>query len=215
MPLFLYRFFGEYMKVRISISLMMIVLCFAFMSCGTTSSVRRVDADTQIDLSGYWNDTDVRIVCETLIDDCLDSPRIAQIAAEKRDLPVIIVGAFRNQSDEHLDTSIIGKRMEIAIINSGLAEFVASIDERDAIRDERADQLTWAEDGTAAEFANETAADFYLSGSVKTIVDQADNKMVRTYFVYAELTDIESNRVIWIGENDDIKKIITNARLKF
>jgi hypothetical protein len=38
--------------------------------------------------------------------------------------------------------------------------------------------------------------------------------MVRTYFVYAELTDIESNRVIWIGENDDIKKIITNARLK-
>ena len=44
-------------------------------SCGTTK-VSRVDSNTQIDLSGYWNDTDLRTVCETLIEDCLSSTRI-------------------------------------------------------------------------------------------------------------------------------------------
>jgi uncharacterized protein (TIGR02722 family) len=200
------------MKVRIS--LLFLAVCLVFMSCGTTS-VRRVDSDTQIDLSGYWNDTDVRIVCETLIEDCLDSPRIAQAAAEKRGLPVIIVGSFRNESDEHIDTSIISRRMEMAVLNSGRADFVASSSERGELRTEREEQQSWASEETAKALANETGADFMLTGSVRTIVDQAGNQAVRTYFVYAELTDIESNRRIWIGENDSIKKVITNPTAKF
>ncbi len=201
------------MKIRFSLLIIAasaVVLLFA--SCGST--VRRVAADTQIDLSGYWNDTDVRIVCEMLIENCLNSPRIAQAAAAKRSLPVIIVGSFRNQSDEHIDTSIISKRMETAILNSGRADFVASSSERGEIRNEREEQQSWASDETAKALANETGADFMLTGSVKTIVDRAGNQMVRTYFVYAELTDIETNRVIWIGENNDIKKVITSAALK-
>lgn len=207
------------MKSRFSVALIVLTVCFSFTSCVSTSSssssVRRVDSDTRIDLSGYWNDTDVRIVCETLINDCLRSPRIAQAAAAKRSLPVIIVGSFRNQSDEHIDTSIISKRMEAAILNSGMADFVASDSERDEIRKERAEQLDWASEETVKEYANETGADFFLTGSVKTIVDRAGNQATRTYFVYAELTDIESNRVIWIGENDSIKKLLTNATVKF
>ncbi len=203
------------MKIRFSLLIAASAVVLLFASCGSTSSsVRRVAADTQIDLSGYWNDTDVRIVCEMLIDNCLNSPRIAQAAAEKRSLPVIIVGSFRNQSDEHIDTSIISKRMETAILNSGRADFVASSSERGEIRNEREEQQSWASDETAKALANETGADFMLTGSVKTIVDRAGNQMVRTYFVYAELTDIETNRVIWIGENNDIKKVITSAALK-
>jgi uncharacterized protein (TIGR02722 family) len=205
------------MKIKFHVVVVMLVIGFVVASCGTTSgsgAVKRVDADTQIDLSGYWNDTDVRIVCETLINDCVSSPRIAQVAAAKRDLPVIIVGSFRNQSDEHIDTSIISRRMEMAILNSGVADFVASDSERDEIRNERAEQQDWASDETVKEYANETGADFMLTGSVRTIVDRAGNQSVRTYFVYAELTEIESNRRIWIGENDSIKKVITSAAAK-
>jgi uncharacterized protein (TIGR02722 family) len=195
--------------------LVFVLLGWSFVSCVSTSSgVQRVDSNEQIDLSGYWNDTDLRKVCETLINDCLDSPRVNQVRDEKGDLPVFIVGSFRNQSDEHIDTSIISKRMEMAILNSGIADFVASDSERDELRTERGEQLSWASEETAAEYANETRADFMLTGSVKTIVDQADGQAVRTYFVYAELTDIESNRRIWIGENDSIKKVITRAKTK-
>jgi hypothetical protein len=154
-------------------------------------------------------------VCSSLIKDCLDSPRIAQVSARKAGLPVIIVGNFRNDSDEHIETEIIALRMETAILNSGRADFVASGSLRDSIRQERQEQQSWASEETVKALANETGADFFLSGTVKTIVDRAGNTATRTYFVYAELTEIESNRKIWIGENSEIKKIIKNpgARL--
>jgi uncharacterized protein (TIGR02722 family) len=206
---------GIGMKVRIALLVMIIMVGIGFSSCGSSSpSIQRVDAEALIDLSGYWNDSDVRIVCETLINDCLDSPRIAQVAAAKGDLPVVIVGSFRNQSDEHIDTSIISRRMEMAILNSGVLDFVASSSERGELREERAEQQSWASDETAKDYANETGADFMLTGSVRTMVDQAGNQSVRTYFVYAELTEIESNRRIWIGENDEIKKVITRPKVK-
>lgn len=201
------------MKVR-SAAYALAASLLVFSGCAS-QSVSRVDSSEQIDLSGYWNDTDVKLVCETLINDCLASPRVEQAAAKKGDLPVIIVGSFRNDSDEHIDTSIITKRMETAILNSGKADFVASRSERSEIRDERTEQQSWANEDTAKALANETGADFILTGSVKTIVDKAGKTAVRTYFVYGELTDIESNRKIWIGENSDIKKVIKTASAKF
>jgi hypothetical protein len=154
-------------------------------------------------------------VCDGLIKDCLDSPRIAQVSARKAGLPVIIVGNFRNDSDEHIETEIIALRMEAAILNSGRADFVASGSLRNDLRQERQEQQSWASEETTKALANETGADFFLSGTVKTIVDRAGNTATRTYFVYAELTEVESTRKIWIGENSEIKKIIKNpgARL--
>jgi len=203
------------MKNRIVCFFMVLSAIALLAGCSSTPTVSRVDASTQTDLSGYWNDTDVRIVCETLINDCLGSARVAQFEKTKGKLPVVIVGSFRNDSDEHIDTSIITKKMETVILNSGKADFVASKTERSEIRDERQEQQGWASEDTAKAVANETGADFMMTGSVKTIVDKAGNTSTRTYFVYAELTNVESNKKVWIGENSSIKKVIKTPSSKF
>ncbi|MDR0377678.1 MAG: penicillin-binding protein activator LpoB [Spirochaetaceae bacterium] len=185
-----------------------LAVCGGFVACASTPKVSRVDADTQTDLSGYWNDTDVRIVCDSLINACLESPRVTQEIAAKGRLPVILIGSFRNQSDEHIDTSIIAKTMEIAIFNSGKADFVAGGDTREELRAERIDQESNASEDTAAALRNETGADFLLTGSVKTIVDRAGKTSTRTYFVSAELSNIETNTRLWMDQNSEIKKII-------
>lgn len=202
------RYGGLYMKKMVFLVVSGFAAILYLAACSSTPEVTRVDSDTQIDLSGYWNDTDVRIVCESLIRESLASPRVARFERENGRLPVIIVGSFRNQSDEHIDTSILQKRMETAILNSGKADFVASSNERGELRDERTEQQSWSSEETAKALANETGADFMLIGSVKTIVDRAGKTATRTYFVYAELIDIESNRKLWIGENSEIKKVI-------
>ena len=69
---------------------------------------------------------------------------------------------------------------------------------------------TFMNSETAKALDNEEAADFMLSGSVKTQVQKEGKKSVRTYFVYVTLTNIETNRIIWQGENDEIKKVIKN-----
>jgi uncharacterized protein (TIGR02722 family) len=186
-------------------------------SCASSpsSGVTRVDSSTQTDLSGYWNDTDVKIVCQSLINDCLNSPRVDQaIKAMGGKTPIVLVGSFRNESSEHIDTSIISSTMEVTIFNSGKMDFVAGGSTRDELRAERQDQQSNASEATAAALANETGANFMLFGSVKTIVDKAGNQTVRTYFVTAEMTNVETNQRMWMGQNNEIKKVIVQAKNK-
>lgn len=188
------------------------IICVATLLSGCASvKVDRIDASTQTDLSGYWNDTDLRLVADTLINECIAAPAIANYTRNNGTLPVVIVGAFKNESDEHIDTSILAKKFEAALVNSGRVDFVASANERDELRDERGEQQEWASEDTASRLANETGADFMLIGSVKTIIDSVDNKSTRTYYVTAELIDIESNRKLWIGQNSEIKKFVTRS----
>ena len=183
-------------------------------ACSSNPKVTRVDSDTRVDLSGYWNDSDVRIVCEYLVNDFLSSPRVNQaIGAMGGKTPVVIVGRFRNESDEHIDTSIISSTMGRTIFNSGRMNFVAEDSLRRELRDERQDQLSgYVSDETAAALGRETGADFLLTGTVRTIVDQMGNQTVRTYYVTAEMTSIETNEHIWMGDHSDIKKVIIRPR---
>jgi len=202
------------MKKSVFFAFALISLSFILSGCASTPQVTRVSSDTQTDLSGYWNDSDVRIVSDSIIADCLNSPRVAQFEKDTGALPVIIVGTFKNDSDEHIDTSIITKKMEAAIINSGKADFVASKSERSEIRDERQEQQSWASEETAKAIANEAGADFMLIGSVKTMVDKSGKYATRNYYVYAELINVESNKKVWMGSNEEIKKVIKTPSAK-
>ena len=182
-----------------------------FSSCAS-NNVSRVTSETVTDLSGYWNDTDVRLVAGEIIDGCLASPRIAQYPSQHGGkLPVVIVGSYRNKSDEHIDTEILTKKLEAALVNSGKVEFVASSAERNELRAERIDQQTNASESTAKSLGNETGADFMLQGSVKAIVDSDGKTMARSYFVTTEMIDIETNKKIWMDDNSSIKKVIKRS----
>ena len=191
------------------------VIVLLLSSCASSGGVQRMDAGAQTDLSGYWNDTDVRIVCEALINDCINSPRVAQaILARGGRTPVVLIGSFRNESSEHIDTAIITSIMETTIFNSGRLNFVAGGGTRDELRAERQDQQTHASEHTAAGLGHETGADFLLTGTVRTIIDRAGNETIRTYFVSAEMSNIETNDRMWMGQNSEIKKRVVRPRNK-
>jgi hypothetical protein len=199
------------MKRSFIFSFSLLTVFLLLSSCGTT--VRRIESGTQADLSGYWNARDVRIVCDALINDCLSSPLVNQaIGAMGNRKPTVIVGRFRNESSEHIDTAIISATMETVIFNSGRLDFVAGGSTRDEVRAERQGQQSFASEETAASLGREIGADFLLTGSVRTIIDREENRTVRTYFVTAELTNIETNARVWLGMNNDITKVITRPR---
>ncbi len=203
------------MKKKLIQSIMlisMVATIFLLGSCAT--KVERVNADKVIDLDGYWNETDVRIVCDSLIADCIASPRIAQFRSQYGRAPVVIIDGIRNQSSEHLDTTIVEKRFQAAILNSGVIDFVSDKEERKSLRDEKADQAEHSTSDTAKKADEETGADFMLKGSIKTIVQSADGKKVRTYYVYAELHDLSSNKIVWMAEDSSIKKVIKQSKSK-
>lgn len=187
--------------------------CIALLSCATTTE--RVEAGTIVaNNDEYWNDADIQIVCRSLIADCIASPRVAKFELTNGRAPTCVLGTIKNESAEHIDTSIVSKKMQTAIINSGVMEFVADKTERAELREEVAQQQENSSDETKKMMEQEEAADFMLSGTVKTDVQLGEKNITRAYFVYATLTDLESHRIIWQGEDDSVKKIVPRKKSK-
>jgi len=191
-----------------------ILLAFLLASCASTVQVSRIGTQEQVDLSGTWNDTDIQLVTASLIQSCLDTGWADEFYKANRRNPVIVIGSIANNSSEHIDTSIISKKVEIALLASGKAETVADIANRGQVRQEREEQQYYASVETAAKLAQEVGADYLLQGSIKTNVDQISGKTVRTYYVDMELIDITTNRKIWLDE-DTVKKYIAKNKYKF
>jgi uncharacterized protein (TIGR02722 family) len=199
------------MKRYPKICLLALAMAALLASCQSTVSVDRLSADADIDLSGGWNDTDIRIVSESLVSDSLLGSWIDQFRMREGKNPVVIVGSIVNRSSEHIDTSIIAKRFEIELINSGKVDMVADVAFRASVRDEREEQQYFASEETAKALGKEIGADYLLQGSVRTNLDQISGKSVRTYYVSAELIDIETNRKVWVGE-ETVKKLIKQSK---
>lgn len=195
--------------------LTLIVLSILLVSCVSNKPVARISAEKQKDLSGNWNDNDIRIVCDSIIDECINSSYIKRFTKKNNRLPYVKLGTILNLSDEYMDTSIIANKFRNAIINSGEMKFVASDSEVESLRDEQLSQADHAKFGTEAQFGNEQAADFMLQGTIKTVIDQNQNVTQKTYYIDVQLYDIESTEVVWTTENSEIVKVLNKKKIKF
>jgi uncharacterized protein (TIGR02722 family) len=174
-----------------------------------TRRVTRIDPNTEIDLSGRWNDTDSRKVADQMIFDLFDSPSFKNYQKEKGKKPVIIVGTIRNKTSEHIDADNFVKKFEMVIHNSNIADLVESDDFRDKLRVERTEQQDYAEASTVKQFGKELGADVMLFGEMTSETDTYNNKRVVNYITTLFLTDIETNKRVWYGQNE-IKKYVKN-----
>ncbi|MCZ6677832.1 MAG: penicillin-binding protein activator LpoB [Candidatus Poribacteria bacterium] len=183
--------------------------------CSSTKTVKRVEVDTTIDLSGRWNDTDSRQVSEGMITDCLNHPWIINHTSRSQGKkPVVIVGAIRNRSMEHIAVGIFINDIERAFINSGQVSVVASADERGELRAEKQDQREFANVETIKEIGRELGADYMMTGEINSIEDREGGKQVVFYQTDLTLINIKTNEKIWLGQQK-IKKFIERKRAGF
>jgi uncharacterized protein (TIGR02722 family) len=195
---------------RLSVAAFALGAAVVLSACGGTS-VTRMDADTVKDVSGHWNDTDSRLVAEEMISDCLSRPWYAQAQSDLGKAPTVIVGTVSNQSQEHIATDTFVEDLQRALINSGKVQFVASKNERGEVRDERLDQDTNASEATRKARGQEAGADFMLSGTINSIVDQEGGKAVVYYQTNLKLLNMKNNVIAWNGEKK-IKKFVKRSR---
>ncbi len=198
-----------YSAQRIAAVLLMVL---ALAACSSKPKVTRLDSDERRDLSGRWNDTDSRIVSNTMIGEMLGGDWYGVRTKVTGKKPVVIVGRIANETMEHINTGAFVADLERAIINSGKIDFVAGGNVRDDVRRERLDQLSNASEETIKEFGREIGADYMLFGTVASFTDQAGGTRVVTYQIDMYLVDIEKNLKVWAGQ-ETIKKEIKRRRL--
>jgi len=173
----------------------------------SSREVSRIDTREVVDLSGKWNDTDSRLTAETMVEDVLGRPWLTDHILKASKKPVVIVGNIRNKSSEHIVVDVFQKDIERELINSGKVSFVASSEQREQIREERADQQDNSSDETMKKFYREIGADYLLTGVINSVEDKYEGEKVILYQVDLELIDIEQNLKVWLG-NKKIKKFI-------
>lgn len=183
------------------------LLFLVITSC--SRSVTRIDPGQQIDLSGRWNDSDSRQISQKMINDLLTSERFKEYSKALGKKPTIIVGLVNNKTSEHIDADNYIKKIELAIYNSGAADLVESGTFRDKLREERAQQQDFASPQTVSQWGKETGANLMLMGEMTSETDTYNKRRIVNYITTLFLTEMETNKRIWYGQQE-IKKDIKN-----
>jgi hypothetical protein len=190
-------------------------LCLAsasllFPGCGG-KTVTRIEPDTTVDLSGRWNDSDSRLVSDEMIHNCLNQPWLRRHMTDTSKEPVVIVGAVRNKSQEHIPVETFIKDIERAFIADGKVRVVADAGERVDLRAEREAMQGNVTADTLKKFGREVGADYVMMGMINQIVDEQEGKKVSFYQTDLELINVETNEKVWIGTKK-IKKYIGKSK---
>lgn len=187
----------------------LVVLAIALINGCANRKITRVDPNQTIDLSGRWNDSDSRLVSEEMIGDLLTSAWIPKYLKTNDKRPVVVVGLVENKSHEHINSETFIKDVEKAIIRDGNIRLVVAGEKRNELRKERAEQQDYASPETTKKWGKELGADFILQGTINSIVDSYKKQKVVTYQIDLQLTNIETNEVVWMGDKK-IKKQISD-----
>ena len=192
---------------RITQLSMILIAVVILASCNR--QVTRINPDQQVDLSGRWNDTDSKLVAEEMIQDVTGRPWHNDFRIENDRKPVVIVGYVQNKSAEHIESETFIKDIEREFLNSGFVRVVSNAEFREKLREERAEQGEFASPETQAKWGKELGADFMMFGVITAVTDSYKKEKVVNYKVNLELTNIETNEKVWIGDKE-IKKYIKN-----
>jgi hypothetical protein len=187
------------------------MLSFPLLNGCAHKVVERIPESSVTDLSGHWNDTDSRLVSEEMIEDCLGRDWLQKHMDTVKKPPILIVGVIQNKSSEHIAIGTFTGDIERAFINSNLVGMVASTEEREQVRQERADQQDYSSEETMKKWGRERGADFLMGGVINSITDQEKGKAVVFYQVDLNLVHLETNDKVWQGQKK-IKKYITRKR---
>lgn len=181
------------------------VLGASLVACGSTT-VSRVDSGSAVDLTDQWNSTDSRQVSQQMIEDMVTFPWLERWHQDHDRPPRVIIKTVRNKSHEHIPTDTFINDLKRAMLRNGKVQFVSGGAARDEVRDERKDQDIYASEDTRAEMGAESGADYALSGSINSNVQQADGTRVTFYQVDLTLVDMTTTQEAWYGQKK-IKKV--------
>jgi len=191
----------------IAIASFTIIALLSSVSCNRT--VTRISETKEVDLSGRWNNTDSKLTAEELIKECQSGEWLGNHMTKTQKKPVVIVGFVKNKSHEHIEAETFILDLEKSFINQAQVKLVQGGEKRNEIRGERADQQDNASQSTMKSFGLEMGADYMLQGDINSIVDSYKKKKVVYYQINLQLTNLQTNEVVWIGDKK-ITKYIKN-----
>lgn len=191
------------------------VAAFLVLLLGCGNRVDVVDAQSDLHLSGNWNDSDSRVVAENLAEALTTAPWIDAFTDEHGRAPVLRVGRVYVRTrtlDDVVDPAIFTADIERALIASGRVRVVTNAQESALQREERAD--VQANAATPVPMQGALAADVVLTGTLLTQDDRVLDRgvtgtyrQVKFYQLDLAVSDLTTTELLWRGSVERKKTI--------
>ncbi len=182
----------------------LVLVSAGFVSACQTTQGNYADPNKVEIVDDKWNDSDARLSGEEMIRSALAKRWLVEFGRENQGKrPFVLVDDFENRTSEQIDTKAIFEAVRNELINSGKVRFLDGAQRQKILEEYKYQQSGVVKQGTAKGPGKQQSADFFLVGSLSSIVSEADGYKTVTYQVEMRLTNIESSEIVWT----EVKKI--------
>lgn len=196
------------MKLRRIQKLFVLSLTLAFVgaasSCGPKAFTKGdYDDPTRVELlDDKFNEADMQQMADTTIKAMVSCAYVANAPKP----PVVIVEKVQNRTEEHIDTVSLTDKIRTALIKSGKVRFVNK-QERGTLDEEYEYNASGATSGpTSKKRGSQIGADYILSGSMATNIQQVGDDKFIYYKLTMNLTNMETSTIDCVEEKELRKK---------
>lgn len=189
----------------LSLAALSLVGALALTSCGGDKAFTKGEYDdpSRVELlDDKFNEADMQQMSDTIVNAMIACDEVAK--AKKA--PVVIVEKVGNRTQEHIDIQMLTDKIRSSLIKSKKVKFVNK-EERATLEDE----YQHNESGNVAQESKkargkQTGADYIMSGSIGTNVQQVGNDKYIYYKLTMNLTNLESSTIDCTEEREIRKK---------
>lgn len=152
-------------------------------------------------LDDRFGENDMQLIARTMVGSLTASPSVSGGGK----LPAILVGPMRNRTAEHIDMQSLADQVRTALIQSGKVRFVDGTHRTDIAEEYEYQQSGYVDPAQAKGPGYQTGADFLLTGTLTSNVQEVGKDKLVYYKATFRLTGLLTSEVVW-SEEREIRK---------
>lgn len=172
-----------------------------FTSCGDREFTQGSYDDMSKDrlLDDKFNESDMRMIADTMIKSLAESPVVMQM----RKPPVVLVTMVKNRTEEHIDMKSMTDKIRVALLKSGKFRFTDK-EARGEMAEETEYQNSsgYVDPNTARQKGKQVGADYFLTGEITDRVQEVGSKKYVYYKATFNLMNIQTGLQDWADERE-------------
>ena len=198
------------MKKRLLFTTISVSLVLVLSSCSKTT-VAYEDPNDVDTTSINFSSTDLQAITDKMAKDMLNSPAVKRITA--MDTPTLFFSNIRNETREHISTTMLSNTVQTQIIKSGLFQ-VTDMSQIKNVREQLGYQANsgMVDQTTATKIGQHIGARYMVYGSIQDIdnTNVDGDKRSKFFLATLKMMDLKTGLVVW-QDDKQIRKSQTKS----
>lgn len=187
--------------LKILSKILMVVISLSFLiSCGPRMYTKGKYKDPNVImlLTDKFSENDLQLIAKKISNSIIESPLVK--GRDKR--PVFQIERVKNKTSEHIDMESLTDKIKVALIQSGRVLFSDKAMRETVANEYEYQGSKYVDQKTAKRPGKQIAADYLLTGTISSIVQEAGKNKIVYYKSTFNLTNMSTNIIEWSDEKE-------------